>query len=374
MATGDPLLEGKAGSGASLTSLTPANISSGTAAINISGNAAAATTANGLAAGVALTNLGGGSGTTYLKKDGTWGSPSGGGGGYTYSADDYGTHGTQAAIQAAIDAAELAGGGTVFISAGTWSLTSGLTITVSKVGLTGEGTGTTTLNATSGTGYYMLTIGNGESVTSIDYNSCSNMSFTASGGTPTGGINMARSRKNYMCNLSFSSPLTYGIRVVINCHWNRFENIFCPDSGGGVATLVWIDTSSAINSDNNPTMITVNGVHGEVSTAGVRCSGKAFGDLCISNVNTYGMHADSRGVSLEGTNGASQYYAHHINVMNVHHDGTGSSAVWAYGCTSMNLTNITNGGSVSNLAVIDACSQYILIGEGIVYGDVSCCS
>lgn len=123
-ATGDPLIEGKAGSGASLTGLNASNVSSGT----LSNSRFSA-----------LSDLGGGSGSTYLKKDGSWDAPESSGELDWFCADSYGTHGTQAAITAAISAAQSNGGGVVYISAGTWTITSTIVISGgSTLGLYGQ--------------------------------------------------------------------------------------------------------------------------------------------------------------------------------------------------------------------------------------------
>jgi len=113
MATGDPLVEGKAASGASLTSLNASNIASGTVpSARMSGTYAI----DVIGSGAQLTDVGS----------------------FTYNADDYGTHGTQAAITAAIAAAVSGGGGTVFIPAGLWSITETIDIAYPGIWLVGE--------------------------------------------------------------------------------------------------------------------------------------------------------------------------------------------------------------------------------------------
>lgn len=81
-----------------------------------------------------------------------------------YGATGNGTTNDSAAIQAAIDAAEAAAGGTVYFPPGTYKITSGLTVEAAGVRLVGAGRMASVISSSLSAGGKMLTLGDGTNV------------------------------------------------------------------------------------------------------------------------------------------------------------------------------------------------------------------
>ena len=77
----------------------------------------------------------------------------------TYGATGNGSTPDSAAIQSAITAAQSAGGGVVYIPAGTYSMNSGLVITADNVRIMGDGRGSTVLKPVTGSNFDVISTG-----------------------------------------------------------------------------------------------------------------------------------------------------------------------------------------------------------------------
>ena len=264
-----------------------------------------------------------------------------------FNADHHGTHGTQAAIVAAIAAAKVAGGGVVYLSQGTWTLSSQITISSPNIHIMGAGTGTTTVSRTGGSGsIFHFNAGSGSTATVLC--GVSNMTFSAS--TSQVAVYLADGNYPYTSgggaygrfeHLHFSTSITTGLRIGLFAGWGIANDL--TSSYTGLSRIVWFDTAAADTNDDNPTGWMVSNINGEVTSAGVYCSGNAFGDLVITNVNTYGRSASACGVRLVGS---AYGYKSHITITGVHMDGSGSHAVYGTNIDGVVATGITYGGDI----------------------------
>lgn len=105
------------------------------------------------------------------------------------SLADYVCDGTadQVQIQAAIDAAIAAGGGTVLLSGGTFNISAGISWAAHDINLRGQGQGATIItNSTGSANFDMITVGNRQSDGVMrNFNSVSDMTVTHAGGAST---------------------------------------------------------------------------------------------------------------------------------------------------------------------------------------------
>jgi len=256
-----------------------------------------------------------------------------------YNADAYGTHGSDAAVRAAVLAASTAGGGRVYLSEGTWTLTSAVVVGSHKVHIQGAGIGTTTVYATGGSyaigfpahykygGVHDMTITSSAARIGI-YLSDGNTPSTPGGGT-----------NGSFTDLLFEPSITSGIRVGVFSNWVTFDNI----EFGSITNGIFFDTAGANEGNDNPTGCVLNNISGNMSGSGILFSGGAFGDLVINNVNVVGTSGSAVGIKFLG----GAYYKDHTNISNVHMDGSGTYSVQRVdGMSQFNAIGITSGGSI----------------------------
>ena len=131
-----------------------------------------------------------GSTSNYLRGDGTWAIPPGGGASIYYNVQTYGASPSASAatnttaFQNAVNAAAAAGGGTVFIPAGIYLVNGPINITTSNITVLGEGTGSTNVKQdTNGSDTFVI---NGR-LSSCLINNLSITSSVADAGLLTGG-------------------------------------------------------------------------------------------------------------------------------------------------------------------------------------------
>jgi len=275
-----------------------------------------------------------------------------------YNADDYGTHGTQAAVTAAITAA--AGGGVVYLSSGTWTISSTIYITNVNIHIRGSGIGSTVVNGTSGNPILHFTTG------AWYGNGVQDIWFTASSGATAiyladgnySGTNGGGSYGNFT-GLHFGANITTGIRVGIYSGWMYINNLNSTNSSS-LSSLVHIDTSVASEANDNPTGIIISGLRGWVTIAGVYCTGDAFGDLVVSDLNIVGVGGTACAVSLVG----GAYYSTNMNFSNIHMDGLGAATFKASNCSSFTVVGITKGGLITNYVSLAGCTTYYYLTAG----------
>lgn len=159
MASGDPLIEGKAGSGAALTNLNGSSLGLGSAATRNAEDTL--TNGSNLPDGAAIKAYG----------DANWG---GGSGGSPYSY----TLGASTTLAQAVTAANSTGG-KIFVPRGTWT-TTGVTITKKGVVIVGEGKTSKIVN----------TSGSNDTITIYGTESCGIKDVSFSGTTGTGNAHI----------------------------------------------------------------------------------------------------------------------------------------------------------------------------------------
>jgi len=293
-------------------------------------------------------------------------SGSGGSGtGYTliYNADNYSTgHGTQAAVQAAINAADDANqGGTVYLSKGVWTFTSGVTVNDVRIHIQGAGKGATEIALTGGTKGITFT---GTSyycgVHDLSFRSTSSRMaiYLTNGG--------AGNYSNFT-DLHFGEGISYGIRIGYLCGWGLASNI-SSTAATSMQAIIHFDTGAA-SWAQNPTGWVINNVNGDTRRAGILMTGNSFGDAVFSNLNIHIASGASSVCGVEMVGGGA--YSSNITIMNIHLDGMGTgvlgageATIKATNCNKITALGIAKGGYVTNYVDFSGSSSYYYIYTG----------
>jgi hypothetical protein len=221
-----------------------------------------------------------------------------------YNVLDYGATGLGGAhndapgIQAAIDAAAAAGGGVVYIPAGNYALTTGLTITHVAVSLCGSGMGTVLLPALG--------------ITAITIESVSNFS-----------LNIVSNLKIDIDNNDFgeSAPFTNGIYIYKSGQLAIVENVLIVDigQGYGIATATHTDVNN----------VTLQNVRMRASTTATG-SGVVLACDAVLMLSCHITMNESTGTCIKFTAGCSK-----INIIG------GECAHGDYGVYALNVTPLS---------------------------------
>ncbi len=283
----------------------------------------------------------------------------GGGGDFVYNVVDYGAVAggsastNRAAIQDAINAAQGAGGGRVFIPSGNFSIDSELYINNYGVNIFGAGMYSTRLTKTTSSGN-IIRFGN-----SGLYGGVHDLSFVASSGTvavymqdgdESPSIDGGGGRGSYT-NLGFSTGISTGVRVGIRSNQGTITNLQSW-TNTHMNYIILFDTQAADNegdpSNHNPTVWTISNISGWVKVAGIYYVGGAFGDQTILNINILGENVNCYGIWFNG----GTYYRGNITIANVHMDGYGINTILGpSNLQGVMATNITKGGLISGAVV-----------------------
>ncbi len=299
MASGDPILEDKAGDGSAIIDLNGSEISSGTIALARGG------TGSGTASG-ARSNLGLGSAAIRSAEDtltngsnlpdgaaikayGDANWATGSGSINWYNADDYGGgHGTQTGITGAIAAAQSAGGGVVYIPAGTWTLTSTITVSSHYVHLQGDGAGATILYRASNYGDTLV--------------------FHTGATSPLYGCSIS----NMLIRQGVSNMTSTHVHVKLYYVWNfRLDNMWIKNGGRGIQvygqTAAVFITNSQIELESG-----FSGYAGLVLYAGSYSNTLPY--ITMSNVDMYpstSSNAWTYGILIQACDG---FWANNVHV------------------------------------------------------------
>jgi hypothetical protein len=167
-----------------------------------------------------------------------------------YHAGDYGTYGTEAAIQAAIDAASA--GSTVYIGSGTWPISTGLTIT-KNIHLRGAGSGGTFLSPSADVDAVGVNVAGGSQISNVilsDFSIFPSTARTAGAALRIGYVGFSFFRNLRIGNNLGGAPFE-GIRVdrgsdlfftnVITQGCASHGCVLQPGSSSSVIVEIWFD-------------------------------------------------------------------------------------------------------------------------------------
>lgn len=251
-----------------------------------------------------------------------------------YGAVGDGVTDDTAAVQSAIDAAEAAGGGTVYFPIGTYLITATLTIQTSKVRLVGDGP-LNSIIKTAGD-ITLLSFGTG-TTTWIYANGVENLNIVTSNASRTTnskGILIDYCRNFYLRDVIIQS-VYYGVYIKGASDELHFLSVTVKDAAAIYPTYgIYLDgTTDDVVADF---LFFHNCVLHGCTTAGFRAEGREFGDLILSNCSFVG---GDYGVLLNHTVPyASGDYSADIMIDHCIFDSLDNFGLVAKGLTHLSLT------------------------------------